>query len=210
VLAMLSVVLFRVGQMGSRSTAKARIGHHAPWVYGRPDAPFTIIEYADLECPYCRAYFPVLRRWIREHPQINWEWWNLPLGIHDPAASHEAMLVECVGEVDGNQAFWRAIAWIYRHTRGNGAAVAAGTQIPGISSAIRTCLETSDAEKVIRAQAAEASRQHIVGTPTLRIVDQQTGQSLELQGPVADDSLLSAIDSLAAIGPRHMLSAAPR
>jgi hypothetical protein len=35
-----------------------------PWLYGRPDARFTVVEYADLECPGCRAYTPVLQRWI--------------------------------------------------------------------------------------------------------------------------------------------------
>ena len=35
-----------------------------PWRYGRADARFTVVEYADLECPFCRAYFAVLKRWI--------------------------------------------------------------------------------------------------------------------------------------------------
>ena len=26
-----------------------------PWRYGRADARFTVVEYADLECPFCRA-----------------------------------------------------------------------------------------------------------------------------------------------------------
>ncbi|MGK9007594.1 hypothetical protein ACR6JC_23910, partial [Citrobacter europaeus] len=29
-----------------------------PWLYGRADARFTVVGYADLECPKCRAYFP--------------------------------------------------------------------------------------------------------------------------------------------------------
>src|SRR5258708_3921169 len=35
-----------------------------PWIYGKGDARFTLVEYADLECPYCQAYFPIVRRWI--------------------------------------------------------------------------------------------------------------------------------------------------
>lgn len=30
-------------------------------VYGDPAAPITVVEYADLECPYCGAAAPVLR-----------------------------------------------------------------------------------------------------------------------------------------------------
>lgn len=44
-----------------------------PWRYGRDDARFTVVEYADLECPFCRAYFAVLKRWIDAHPDVNWQ-----------------------------------------------------------------------------------------------------------------------------------------
>ena len=33
-------------------------------VYGRPDAPVTVLEFGDLECPYCRAAAPVLRELV--------------------------------------------------------------------------------------------------------------------------------------------------
>lgn len=198
--ASLCVAALKVRPSASPPTTQVRILHYAPWVFGRPDARFTVIEYADLECPYCRAYFPVLKRWIEEHPQVNWEWWNLPLAMHDPMASDEAQLAECVGELDGNRAFWRTVAWIYQHTRGDGAGIPPGARMPEKPRAVRACLDTPKAANVIRAQAQEASLLHIVGTPTLRILDHQTERALELQGPVAGDSLLSAIDSLAATG----------
>jgi protein-disulfide isomerase len=196
-----SLVFFRALTVRSRAPTRSASSAHAPWVYGRPTARFTVIEYADLECPYCRTYFPVLRHWIDEHPQVNWEWWNLPLPMHEPAATREALLAECVGEEDGNRAFWRAVEWIYRHTRGDGAGVTAGTRMPGISPTIQACLKSGRAAKVIRAQAVEAAREHVLGTPTLRILDHKTGRSLDLQGPVAADSLLSGIDWLAT--PEH-------
>lgn len=43
-----------------------------PWRYGRDDARFTVVEYADLECPFCRAYFAVLKHWIDTHPEVSW------------------------------------------------------------------------------------------------------------------------------------------
>lgn len=35
-------------------------------VRGNPDAPNTVIEYGDFECPYCAAAFPVLRELVDE------------------------------------------------------------------------------------------------------------------------------------------------
>jgi protein-disulfide isomerase len=179
------------------NSARKPSGTHGPWIYGNPAARFTITEYADLECPYCRAYFPVLRHWIDEHREVNWEWRNLPLAMHEPAALREALLAECAGEVGGNGTFWRAVAWIYAHTRGEGAGLPEGAKMPGMSGAISRCLGSAPARKVIREQVEAATRDHIVGTPTLRLVDRKTGRSLELQGSVEGDALLSAVDLLA-------------
>ena len=182
-----------------RATVPVRETFHGPWIYGNPAARFTIIEYADLECPYCRAYFPVLRHWIDEHREVNWEWRNLPLAMHEPAALREALLAECAGEVGGNGTFWRAVPWIYAHTQGEGAGLPEGAKMPGMSPAISRCLGSAPARKVIRAQVMAAAHEHIPGTPTLKLLDVNTRRSFEFAGPVEGDVLLSAIDSLASL-----------
>ena len=101
-----------------------------PWRYGRADARFTVAEYADLECPFCRAYFVVLKRWIDAHPEVSWQWHHLPLPLHEPAASAGARLVECVGEAGGQAAFWQAAEWVYTHTRGDGQGLPRACAIP--------------------------------------------------------------------------------
>lgn len=172
-----------------------------PWRYGRADARFTVIEFADLECPYCRAYFGTLKVWIDKHPEVNWQWHHLPLSMHEPAASNEARLVECVGSAQGSTAFWHAVEWVYAHTRGDGQGVPEGVHYPELTSAVRRCLERNASAATIRAQAAQAVEQGASVTPTLRLKDRKTGRTLLLHGPVEGDALLSAIDLLAAGGP---------
>ena len=167
------------------------------WLYGRGDARFTVLEYADLECPFCRQYFPVLRQWIDLHPQVNWEWRNLPLSVHDPAATREARLAECAGEVGGNGAFWSAVAWIYEHTESNGSGLPADAEIPGTSRELQGCLASARPDAVLHAHVEAAAAEKIDATPTLRLIDHLTGKALTLYGPVEGDALLSAIDFLA-------------
>lgn len=42
-----------------------------PWVYGSPNARWTVTEFADLECPYCKTYTPALKSWIQRQKDIN-------------------------------------------------------------------------------------------------------------------------------------------
>lgn len=171
-----------------------------PWRYGRTDARFTVIEYADLECPFCRAYFAVLKRWIDTHPEVNWQWHHLPLSMHEPAASAQARLVECVGQAGGPAAFWQAVEWVYAHTRGDGQGLPEGLRYPGLTPDAQRCLDSERPDVVIRAQAAEAVKRRITATPTLHLQDNESSKTLLLHGPVEGDALLSAIDLLAAGG----------
>ncbi len=50
----------RAPRVDSPMADEASAAAGPPWRYGRLDARFTLIEYADLECPYCQAYFPEL------------------------------------------------------------------------------------------------------------------------------------------------------
>lgn len=169
-----------------------------PWRYGRPDARFTVVEYGDLECPFCRTYFPVLRRWIDGHPEVSWQWHHLPLAMHEPAASAEARLVECIGETGGAAAFWQAVDWVNAHTRGDGQGLPEGLRYPGLTPAMQQCLDSDRPDAVIRAQAAEAARNGVTATPAMQLRDRETSKTLLLHGPVEGDALLSALDLLAA------------
>ncbi len=198
VLALLLVLTWlrtpHVGKSGQPSDMTAA---GPPWVYGNADARFTIIEYADLECPYCKAYFPVLKQWIDGHPQVNWQWHQLPLSMHEPAAMQDARLAECVGEADGRPAFWQTVAWIYQYTGGNGQGLPSGVRPPDMTPRVKACLDSARPDAVIKAQAQAAAREGIDATPTLQLLDHQNGRTLTLRGAVEGDALLSALDWLA-------------
>jgi len=168
-----------------------------PWRYGPPEARFTVVEYADLECAFCRTYFPVLKRWIDEHPEVSWQWHHLPLAMHEPAATAEARLVECVGESGGHAAFWQAVDWVYAHTRGDGLGLPEGTHYPDLTPAAQQCLASDRPDAVVRAHAAEAARHGVAATPALQLRDRESGKVILLHGPVDGDALLSALDLLA-------------
>ncbi|MBI6855548.1 DsbA family protein [Pseudomonas cichorii] len=174
-----------------------------PWIYGSGSARFTLTEYADLECPYCREYFPQLKGWIDQNPEANLKWHHLPLSIHEPAASKNAQLVECIGARNGSGDFWKAVELVYQQTRGNGAGLAGGLNVSGqdeqgLLGAVEYCMTFNEqAAERVKEQAQQAAVLGINATPTIVITDNKTGRTIKLTGPADDNALMSAVDWLA-------------
>jgi protein-disulfide isomerase len=68
---------------------------------GNPDAPVTVIEFTDYECPFCRqfhqdAYKAILRQYV-DSGKVRWVSRDLPLQIH-AYAKKSAEAAHCAGE----------------------------------------------------------------------------------------------------------------
>ncbi|EKY3920602.1 DsbA family protein [Enterobacter hormaechei] len=204
----LSLLLVTTWYMASRTSLPAKdhtedvaaqqYPRNPPWRYGQADARFTLVLYADLECQYCRRYYPVLKAWVDQHPETNLQWHHLPLPMHEPAASRQAQLAECVGESRGQAAFWQAVTWIYQQTRGDGAGLPESISFPALTPAIQLCLNSPRPKAIVQEQASEGARDGVTATPTLKLSDNQNNRTLVLPGPVEGDALLSALDLLSA------------
>jgi protein-disulfide isomerase len=75
---------------------------------GKADAPVTIVEYSDFQCPFCRQSQPMLERALREYEgKVKLVFKHLPLRGHAWALD-AALLSECVRLQDpGPEVFWR-------------------------------------------------------------------------------------------------------
>ncbi len=64
-------------------------------VRGAADAPVTVLEYGDYECPYCRGAFRDVRRLVDEHPaEIRFVFRNFPIPELHPHAEQAAEAAE--------------------------------------------------------------------------------------------------------------------
>ncbi|MEE1924497.1 thioredoxin domain-containing protein [Pseudomonas sp. 148P] len=173
------------------------------WYFGPANARWVITEYADLECPYCRAYTPQLKHWVSGQENVKLAWHHFPLDIHGVAAQSEARLVQCAGYLGGAAVFWQAIELVLLRTRGDGQGLAEELEVPGVSTeALSSCARASmDIRGVVEGQIAVAKSRGIGATPTIEVTDSLTGHSMRLEGPVDSAALLSVIDALAAQAP---------
>ena len=76
----------------------------AEHVLGNPDAPVTVIEYGDFECPYCAAAAPVLKQLVEESDgRVRLVFRHFPLAGSHPHALTAALAAEAAG---AQGAFW--------------------------------------------------------------------------------------------------------
>ena len=72
-------------------------------IRGPADAPVTIVEYGDLECPYCGRAEPVVRELLSDFGDVRYVWRHLPLNDVHPHAQLAAEAAEAASE---QGAFW--------------------------------------------------------------------------------------------------------
>jgi protein-disulfide isomerase len=72
-------------------------------VRGPLDAPITVVEYGDFECPYCGRAESVLRALLADFGDVRYVWRHLPLTDVHPQAQLAAEAAEAAAEQD---AFW--------------------------------------------------------------------------------------------------------
>ncbi|WP_444947402.1 Na+/H+ antiporter NhaA [Micromonospora ureilytica] len=70
---------------------------------GSLEAPVTVVEYGDFECPYCGQAEPVVRELLADFANVRYVWRHLPLTDVHPHAQLAAEAAEAAGE---QGAFW--------------------------------------------------------------------------------------------------------
>jgi Na+/H+ antiporter NhaA len=67
-------------------------------IRGRSDAPITLVEYGDLECPYCGQAEPAVRDLLSQSHDVRYVWRHLPLRDVHPHAQRAAEATEAAAE----------------------------------------------------------------------------------------------------------------
>ncbi len=81
--------------------AEANVGIDDDYVYGKENAPVTIIEFSDYQCPYCGRFYqqtlPQIKKDYVEKGKVKMVFRDFPLSFH-PEAEPAAIAANCAGE----------------------------------------------------------------------------------------------------------------
>jgi protein-disulfide isomerase len=171
------------------------------YILGNPDAPIKIVEYSDLECPFCKTYHPTLKKIMSEYGKdgkVAWVYRHLPLDSIHPKARKEAEAAECAGELGGNNAFWAYIDKVFEITPANNRLEA--SELPkiaeqiGISrTAFESCLTSGRNAEKVEADFQDAIKAGGDGTP-YTVITTSSGKVYPFSGALPYDQVKGILD----------------
>ncbi|HXQ29797.1 MAG TPA: thioredoxin domain-containing protein [Gemmatimonadales bacterium] len=144
---------------------------------GRANAPVTIYEMSDFQCPYCRAFalttLPALEREYMATGKVRFVFVNFPLTQAHPYALIAAEVAMCVAT---QGLFWRFHDLTFRHQIDwedqvdpipylKALADSAGAR----AAPLARCVDERTSESVVQADIASATRIGVSTTPTFFI-----------------------------------------
>ena len=162
------------------------------WVRGNRDAAVTIVEFSDIDCPFCNRFHATMNELLAEYDgKINWVYRDFPLDALHPQARDKAIAAECVGKLAGNDAYWTFLDGIFVGTAADEIAVEA-TKLGINAAALAACQEDPEIAAHVAADEAAGAAAGAAGTPYSVIL---TGdRTIPVNGAVPAAQLRTLID----------------
>ena len=150
------------------AATKAKVSTLGNASQGEPDAPLTLVEFTDYQCPFCRRFheqsYPQLKAEYIDTGKLRYVVRDLPLDFHADARL-AARAAHCAGEQDKY--------WEMHHALFTGRG---GLKRPSLldyagrigidPGALASCLESDRYESDIDRDIADASAANVSGTPS--------------------------------------------
>ena len=174
-------------------------------ILGNPDAPIVIVEYSDLECPFCKQLHTTMKTIMDEYGptgKVAWVYRHYPIPQLHPNAPEIAEASECIAELGGNDAFWKFLDAIF---------VAAPlnerldmTKLPALATevgvdvdAFNACRSSDRHVAKVNKSVEDALAAGATGTPYSVMVTQD-GETIPVQGAQPLAALRTVIDTILA------------
>jgi protein-disulfide isomerase len=146
-------------------------------VLGEPNAPVTIVDFSDFQCPFCRRHFeqtlPQIVKTYVETGQVRYVFKDFPLYAIHPQAQKAAEAAECAGE---QGQYWLMHDRIFRGQDEWSQQTDPVPVLKGYAAELEldtgqfdACLDSSRFAAEVQADVAEGSTAGVDSTPTFFI-----------------------------------------
>jgi protein-disulfide isomerase len=186
---------------------------------GSPDAPITMYEYSDYQCPFCSRYFvqtePVIDESYVRTGKVRVVFRDMPLAALHPNAPAAALAANCVMD-EGAVRFWQMHAKLFQ-TQSEWESLADTneyftklvTEIGGDVTKYAACITGGSKQAQVDIALQEANDHGFNGTPSFNVTREATAEAFPLVGAQPFDQFASLIDTLIAGGTPQTAQADP-
>ncbi len=170
-------------------------------VLGSPNAPITIIEFSDIDCPFCQTFHATMERITDEYGkdgQVAWVYRHFPLDQLHPNARAKAESSECVASLGGNDAFWAYLKILFERSDETLADLPAIAASVGVNqTAFNTCVSEDRFAARVVADGDAAIAAGGRGTP-YSVVLTADGDTFPINGAQPYEVVKQVIDTILA------------
>lgn len=163
---------------------------------GDVNASIVLIEYSDIDCPFCRALHPTLEKIVGEYNgSVAWVYRDFPLtGLH-PQAYNKALASECIAQNEGEEAYFTYLGYLFANTVDEKELSATASKLGFNKTNFEKCFEGKEAVNEVESDIKTGNDYGIKGTPYTILVNQKTKEVSQIRGAVPYEDLKKIIDA---------------
>lgn len=170
-------------------------------IRGSRNAPIIVIEYSDIECPFCKVFHNTMKQVLADYgSQVSWVYRHFPIPQLHANAIKESEATECAAELGGETVFWAYLDKVFETTNSNDSLDLA--ELPKIAVSLgldeqlfNDCLESGKYQTKIQEHIKSAIDAGARGTPYSIIIDKKGNQTV-INGAEPLASVKAKIDAL--------------
>lgn len=160
---------------GNQPSGPVKVSVDNDPILGDKNAPVTLIEFSDYECPFCKKSFtdllPELKKTYIDTGKVKLVYRDFPLSFH-ANAEKEAEAAECARSLGNDATYYKFHDQIFTQTTSNGTGLAL-TQLPVIAKSLglnvnqfQQCLESGKFKDEVAKDIADGTAAGVSGTPS--------------------------------------------
>jgi protein-disulfide isomerase len=153
---------------GGGAPTVANVNIENNYFKGDEDAPVTIVEFSDFQCPFCSRFFvqtlPSIQQQYIATGKVKLVYKDFPLDSIHPEATPAANAARCAGD---QGKFWEFHDLLFANTQtlGDASYKAWATQLGLDTATFNSCVDSQEHLSAIRQDLVEGQQAGIRGTP---------------------------------------------
>lgn len=165
----------------------------------RGSGDYTIVEYSDTECPFCKRFHSTMQQVLKDYDgKVRWAYKQFPLASLHSKAPREANATECAAE---QGKFWEYLDLVMERTNSNNSLpddelFTIADDLSLDRGTFDDCVKNDKYKDVVDGDAAEAQTVGGTGTPYSLVIDQDGNIVDVISGAQPYTAIAATLDSL--------------